>query len=596
MNEMSALPAWDLRDLYQGVDDPAIDADFGWCEAEADRLRADLNGRIADAAGDALAEGIARYEALQDRFGRLMAFSFLNYCTDMQDGARVRFFQATQEKVNRITAKLLFFSIEINHLEEDDLQARMAASPALAHYGPWLRDLRTMRKHVLSDELERLFHEKSITAYSAWTRLFDQTMAGLVFTVGGKEMPSQDAINLLSNRDRKVRQEAAAEISRVLGDNVRLFALITNTLIRDKQTEDEWRGIAQPEYGRHMMNQVEPEVVDALRDAVFDSFPRLSHRYYALKAKWLGLEKLEHHDRNAPLPDNDDAQIPWNEAVETVLHAYDRFSGGLADVARSFFDKPWIDAAPKAGKSPGAFAHPVVPSAHPYLLMNYQGKVRDVMTLAHELGHGCHQVLAAKQGPLMCDTPLTLAETASVFGEMLTFQSMLAGAETPERRRLMLASKVEDMINTVVRQTAFYEFERRLHHKRREGELAPEEIGGIWLDVQRESLGPVFDLGDDYGVYWAYIPHFVHTPFYVYAYAFGDCLVNALYQTYQAEPEGFQEKYLEMLSAGGTLRHRDLLQPFGLDASDPQFWQRGLTLIEGFIDELEAMQGPVPAT
>jgi oligoendopeptidase F len=589
MNDMSALPSWDLDDLYKGTADPAIDADFRQLDTDADALRAALKDRIGDADGDVLAKGIADYEAIQDRIHRLMAYAYLYYATDMTDGERTRFFQGVQERINRITAKLLFFALEINHLDETVLQSRIKSSAKLAHYAPWLRELRTMKDHVLSDDLERLFHEKSITGSGSWTRLFDQTLADLVFTIDGKDMPSQDALNLLSHKDRATREKAATEISRVLGDNIKLFSLIMNTLIRDKQTEDEWRNIAQPEYGRHILNQVEPEVVNALRDAVFDSFPRISHRYYKLKAKWMGLDKMAHHDRNAPLPDGNDAKIPWDSAVDTVLEAYGGFSGDLQTVARNFFDKPWIDAAPRAGKSPGAFAHPVTPSAHPYLLLNYQGKVRDVMTLAHELGHGCHQMLAAGQGALMSATPLTLAETASVFGEMLTFQSMLAKAENPNQRRIMLASKVEDMINTVIRQTAFYEFELRLHQKRRDGELSPEDIGRVWMDVQRESLGSVFDLSDDYASYWSYVGHFVHVPFYVYAYAFGDCLVNALYQTYLQQPEGFAEKYLEMLSAGGSLHHSELLKPFGLNAADPAFWGRGLSLIEGFIDELEAM-------
>ncbi len=589
MNDMSALPAWDLTDLYKSTDDPAIKADFERLDKEADTLRKALHEKIADARGETLAQGIADYEAIQDRIHKLMAYAYLNYATDMSDGERARFLQGVQERINRITAKLLFFALEINHLAEDDLQLKIATSAELTHYAPWLRELRTMKDHVLSDDLERLFHEKSITGSGAWTRLFDETMAGLVFTIDGKYMPSQDALNLLSHKDRATRVKAATEISRVLGENIKLFSLITNTLLRDKQTEDEWRKIERPEYGRHILNQVEPEVVNALRDAVFDSMPRISHRYYKLKAKWIGLEKMAHHDRNAPLPDGDDAKISWDSAVDTVLEAYGGFSGDLQTVAKNFFDKPWIDAAPRAGKSPGAFAHPVTPSAHPYLLLNYQGKVRDVMTLAHELGHGCHQMLAAKQGALMSSTPLTLAETASVFGEMLTFQSMLAKAENPNRRRIMLAGKVEDMINTVVRQTAFYEFELRLHAKRRNGELSPEDIGQVWMDVQRESLGPVFDLTDDYACYWSYVGHFVHVPFYVYAYAFGDCLVNALYQTYLQQPDGFAEKYLEMLSAGGSLHHSELLKPFGLNAADPAFWGRGLSLIEGFIDELEGM-------
>jgi len=586
---MTALPAWDLDDLYRGTDDPAIERDLKASETEADHLRTALSGKVAQADGDALACAIADYETIQDRLHRLMGFAYLYYATDMTSGDRVRFFQAIQERATGITAKLLFFALEINQIDEADLAARRKASVALDRYGPWLREVRAMKDHVLSDEMERLLHEKEITGASAWTRLFDQTLAELVFTIDGQDMPSQDALNLLSSADRDVRKRAAAEISRVLGKNIKLFTLIMNTLIRDKQTEDSWRNIARPEHGRHILNQVEPEVVDALRKAVFDSFPRISHRYYALKAKWMGLERMEHHDRNAPLPGHDDSLIGWDSAVDTVLEAYGSFSGELQTVARNFFDKPWIDAAPRAGKSPGAFAHPVTPSAHPYLLLNYQGKVRDVMTLAHELGHGCHQILAGKQGPLMSQTPLTLAETASVFGEMLTFQSMLEKATNPERRKLMLAGKVEDMINTVIRQTAFYDFELRLHAARRDGELSPEQIGEAWMAVQSESLGPVFDLSEDYNTYWAYVGHFIHAPFYVYAYAFGDCLVNALYQTYQAEPDGFQAKYLEMLAAGGTLRHSELLKPFGLNAADPAFWQRGLSLIEGFIDELETM-------
>ncbi|MEC9346610.1 MAG: M3 family oligoendopeptidase [Pseudomonadota bacterium] len=589
MNDMTAMPDWDLRDLYTGPDDPAIERDFRWCEAEATRLREAWNGKVGTAGGDALAGGIADYEAMTDRTGRLMAFAFLTWATDMSDGVRTRFYQGVQERMNRLTAQTLFFTIELTRLENERLDTLYASSAKLAKYRPWLRDLRTMRDHVLSDELERLFHERSITARNAWTRLFDETIAKLRFTVDGQDMPLQNAINLTSDRDPAKRKRAATEVSRVLAQHIDTFALILNTLVRDKQIEDDWRGIQQPEHGRHMLNQVEPEVVDALRKAVFDRLPRLSHRYYALKARWLGMEKLGHQDRNAPLPDADDRVIGWPDAVDIVLTAYGRFSKDLAGVGRRFFDNAWIDAGPKPGKSPGAFAHPVVPSTHPYLLMNYQGKVRDVMTLAHELGHGVHQVLSAGQGALMCDTPLTLAETASVFGEMLTFRSLLDSAGNPHRRRAMLASKVEDMINTVVRQTAFYEFELRLHRKRREGELSADDIGRIWLDVQTETLGPVFELDEGYRVWWCYINHFVHVPFYVYAYAFGDCLVNALYAEYQRAPDGFAEKYLEMLSAGGTLRHKDLLAPFGLDASDPQFWARGLSVIEGFIDELEAM-------
>jgi oligoendopeptidase F len=319
------------------------------------------------------------------------------------------------------------------------------------------------------------------------------------------------------------------------------------------------------------------------------SYPDLSRRYYRLKAKWFGVEQLPFWDRNAPLPGDDDRAIPWPEAQNTVLSAYRAFSPDLAAVGEQFFRSRWIDAPVRPGKSPGAFAHPTVPSAHPYLLLNYQGKVRDVMTLAHELGHGVHQVLAAGQGHLMADTPLTLAETASVFGEMLTFRALLAAEAEPARRRIMLAGKVEDMLNTVVRQIAFVTFEMRVHDERREAELTPDRIAEIWMEVQRESLGPALRLEPPYQWYWTYIPHFIHTPFYVYAYAFGDCLVNSLYAVYEDAHRGFAERYLDLLRAGGTLRHRELLAPFGLDAGDPAFWAKGLGVIRGFIDELEAL-------
>jgi oligoendopeptidase F len=340
-----------------------------------------------------------------------------------------------------------------------------------------------------------------------------------------------------------------------------------------------------PEYGRHLANDVEPEVVDALREAVQAAYPRLSHRYYAMKAKWLGLERLEYWDRNAPLPETDDRVVSWAEAKTTVLDAYAGFSPRMAELAAPFFDKGWIDAAVKPGKAPGAFAHPTVTDVHPYVMLNYLGKTRDVMTLAHELGHGVHQRL----GELLSRTPLTLAETASVFGEMLTFRKLLAAETDPAKRKSLLAGKVEDMINTVVRQIAFFEFERRVHAERRQGELTAEKLGEIWMGVQAESLGPAVNLGAGYETFWSYVPHFIHAPFYVYAYAFGDGLVNALYAVYERGGAGFQDKYFEMLAAGGAKHHKELLAPFGLDASDPAFWGEGLSLIEGFIDELEAM-------
>jgi len=393
----------------------------------------------------------------------------------------------------------------------------------------------------------------------------------------------------LSDRDGAVRKEAALSIGEVFGCNVRLFGLITNTLAKDKEVEDRWRGFPRPISSRNLSNFVEDEVVDALIAAVRASYPDLSHRYYRLKARWFGVEELPFWDRNAPLPEEEERTISWPEAQDTVLSAYRAFSPEMAAAGGRFFAGRWIDAPVRPGKASGAFAHPTVPSAHPYLLLNYQGRVRDVMTLAHELGHGVHQLLANPQGYLMADTPLTLAETASVFGEMLTFRGLLAGETDPARRKTMLAGKVEDMLNTVVRQIAFVTFEQKVHDERREAELTPDRLAEIWLEVQRESLGPALRLDGVYCNYWSYIPHFVHTPFYVYAYAFGDCLVNSLYAVYEDAHQGFAKRYLALLRAGGTLRHRELLAPFGLDASDPSFWAKGLSVVSGFIDELEKL-------
>jgi oligoendopeptidase F len=494
-----------------------------------------------------------------------------------------------QERTTDISAQLLFFELEINRLEDDVLEAKLAA-PELDRYRPWLRDVRAFRAHQLADDLERLLHEKHVAGRAAWNRLFDETMAALRFPLDGQALTSAEILNKLTDRDGAVREAAAGSLGTVLGENLRVFALITNTLAKDKEIEDSWRRFERPVSSRNLGNFVEDEVVEALVGAVRAAYPRLSHRYYALKAKWFGVDKLPYWDRNAPLPEDEDRVIAWDDARQTVLDAYGAFSPDLAEVGRRFFERAWIDAPVRAGKAPGAFAHPTVPSAHPYLLLNYQGRTRDVMTLAHELGHGVHQVLAGPQGHLMADTPLTLAETASVFGEMLTFQAMLASESDPRRRKIMLASKVEDMLNTVVRQIAMHEFETRLHDERRGGELLPERLGEIWQETQAGSLGPALRFEPEYRHYWAYIPHFIHVPFYVYAYAFGDCLVNSLYAVYEGASDGFAEKYLDMLRAGGSKRHKELLAPFGLDASDPGFWSKGLDVIARLIDELEAME------
>ncbi|MGD9536561.1 MAG: M3 family oligoendopeptidase [Alphaproteobacteria bacterium] len=584
---LGELPVWNLNDLYKGTGDPRIEADLETARREARALNERYAGKLDGLDGDGLANLLEAYERLSELLGRVSSFAFLNYCTEMQDSARATFNQTIQERTSDIWTDLLFVTLELNKLEDAALQKKLKAK-RLQRFVPWIRDSRAFRPHQLSDELEKLLHERQVVGSAAWARLFDETLAALRFTVRGKSLNASEALNLLSNKDRAVRREAGAALSQGLGENIRLFALVLNTIIKEKEIDDRWRGYQRPISSRNLANQVEDGVVEALIGAVRAAYPSLSHRYYGLKARWLGLDKLEYYDRSAPLPEDDDRVVAWGEAVDLVLTSYAAFSPEFAEIGKRFFDGGWIHAPVLPGKASGAFAHGTVPSAHPYLLLNYQGKTRDVMTLAHELGHGVHNVLSAPNGPLLMYTPLTLAETASVFGEQLTFRKLLNATTDPKRRRVMIANKVEDMLNTVVRQVAFCEFERRLHDERRKGELTPEAISEAWLVVQGESLGPAFRFDAEYRHYWSYISHFIHTPFYVYAYAFGDCLVNALYAVYQDAAEGFQEKYLDMLRAGSTLRHKELLAPFGLDAGDPAFWSKGLGVIGGLIDQLEA--------
>jgi oligoendopeptidase F len=587
-SSLGQLPEWKLEDLYASPDSADFARDIKRCEDWAKIFETTWKGKLDSATGAGLADAIKDYEALGDLAGRVGSYAQLYYVGNTTDAARQKFYGDANERLTNISTNLLFFELELNRIDDAAL-AKAMKTQALAHYKPWIDNLRMEKPYQLEDKIEQLFIEKSQTGAGALNRLFDQTMAGLSFEIEGQTLSLEPTLNLLQSPDEAKRKVGSDALATVFKANVSLFALITNTLAKDKSISDQWRGFKDIADARHLSNRVEGEVVDALVQAVRAAYPQLSHRYYRLKAKWMGKDKLMHWDRNAPLPQDDMRDIAWTEAREMVLSAYHEFAPEMAVIAKRFFDERWIDAPSRPGKSPGAFAHPTVPSAHPYVLLNYQGKPRDVMTLAHELGHGVHQVLAAKQGALMASTPLTLAETASVFGEMLTFQRLLAKTTDVKKRKALLASKVEDMINTVVRQIAFYTFERKLHDARKNGELTPDQINGIWMSVQAESLGDAIAFGPGYEVFWTYIPHFIHSPFYVYAYAFGDCLVNSLYARYQESADGFQDKYFEMLKAGGTKHHSELLKPFGLDATDPGFWQKGLSVISGMIDELEGM-------
>ncbi|XXK32208.1 M3 family oligoendopeptidase [Rhodobacteraceae bacterium nBUS_24] len=587
--DLGVLPEWDLSDLYKSPDAPALHSDLAWLEKECQSFAADYEGKLAALSAKALLSCVQRQEKISAVSGRIMSYAGLRYYQLTTDGERTKFMSDLQEKVTDFSTPLVFFTLELNRLDDKHLASLLEQSPDLARYRRVFERIRAMKPYQLSDELEKFLHDLGAVG-DAWEKLFDETTAGLEFTIDGTSYNIEGALNFLTDHDRAKREAAARELAAVFQDNLKVYSRLHNTLAKEKDIIDRWRAMPSPQTGRHLSNDVEPEVVEALRNAVVAAYPKLSHRYYELKRKWLGLDKLQVWDRNAPLPMESNRIVGWDEARATVMDAYAGFDPRMADLAEPFFTQGWIDAPVKPGKAPGAFAHPTVTDVHPYVMLNYLGKPRDVMTLAHELGHGVHQRLAAAQGEMLSSTPLTLAETASVFGEMLTFRKLLDNAKDQNERKVLLAGKVEDMINTVVRQIAFYDFECKLHAARKSGELTPEDINALWMSVQGESLGPVFEFMPGYDTFWAYIPHFVHSPFYVYAYAFGDGLVNALYAVYQDSPEGFQDKYFEMLKAGGSQHHKDLLAPFGLDAGDPKFWDKGLSMISAMIDELEAME------
>jgi oligoendopeptidase F len=586
-------PLWDLSALYTSVDSPEITADFDRARSKAAEFQSSYQGKISNILSEpcgvhTLGNAIVDYEAILELTYTPSTFADLVHSTLVGDVQIDRFYGEVKDQVSDIVSKLLFFPLELCEIPEEELKLAYADA-AVFKYKPWIEAGRARKPYLLSTDLERLLHEKTVTGREAWSRLFDQTMEALRFDVGNRSLNSTEVQVLMRDGNPKVRSDAAQAMTNAFRENIQTFSLITNTLAKDEAIETDWRGQPDMATKRHLNNQVESKVVETLTDAVKGRYESIAHRYYALKADWLGVQKLNSWDRVAPLPGVDPSVIPWSEAKEIVLAAFRSFDPRMSEIAQLFFDKNWIDAPSRKGKTGGAYSHPTVPSAHPFVMVNYNGHHKDVSTLAHELGHGVHQYLASEQGFLNASTPLTLAETASVFGEMLTFQSLLEGARSEGEKRLYMASKVEDMINTVVRQISFYDFERRVHGARREGELSSKQIGEIWVETQSESLGPAVKMNEGFETYWCYIPHFLHSPFYVYAYAFGECLVNSLYAVYCKEPLGFQDKYFDMLRAGGTLHHKELLAPFGLDASRADFWNEGLDLIGGFIDQLEAM-------
>ena len=594
----SDLPEWSLADLYQGFDAADMTADQDFVRQEAQDLTRHWKGRLHDASAQDLAKIISRYEAISEKLGRMTSFTDLAFAADMTEAETGRQAGVMREIESEISAQLVFVELELAAIEEG-VMAKHLADPALAYWQPWIRIVRAFRKHQLSEDMETMLLERQPAGRSAWIRLFDETAASLKFPFDDKTVGEAEILDMMTDPDPTVREKAGQSRSKVLADNSRLMTLIFNTIAKDKSVDDKWRQFDRPVSARNLANDVEDEVVDALAAAVTRRMPDLTHRYYTIKARWMGIDQLPWWDRNAPVPGEDNRKFSWDEAQDLILSAFREFDPSMAEIAGWFFDRGWIDAPTRDGKASGAFSHPTVPSAHPYILMNYSGNTRDVMTLAHELGHGIHQVLAAPRGHLMCSTPLTLAETASVFGEMLVFRKLLAITEDPVQKRALLAGKIEDMLNTVVRQIGFHNFETQFHDARKNGELTPDQIADIWMETQAEALGPAIKIDDSYRPIWGFIPHFIHVPFYVYAYAFGDCLVNALWQVYaksSAAPSGqddqktqFVQQYLNLLRAGGTERHDVALAPFGLDARDASFWDLGLDMIAGMIDDLDQM-------
>ena len=588
-SELGQLPDWNLNDLYTATDAKELIRDLNWLEKECNEFAKSYENKLHSLSDKEMLTCIVRNEKISLISGRIISYAGLLYYQKTTDADRAKFLSDMQEKITVFTTKLVFFSLEINSLEDEFLDKLFTKNDQLARYKPVFEKIRAMKPYQLNDEIEKFLHDLGIVG-DAWEKLFDETIAGLTFKIGDESLNIEATLNLLTDQNRENREKATRELARVFSENIKVFTRVHNTQAKEKEIIDRWRGMPTAQMGRHLANQVEPEVVEALRNAVVKAYPEISHRYYELKRKWLGLEVMQVWDRNAPLPMESNKLVTWDEAQKVVTGAYTNFDSRMSDLITPFFNEGWIDAGVKPGKAPGAFAHPTVTDVHPYIMLNYLGKPRDVMTLAHELGHGVHQVLASSQGQMLSSTPLTLAETASVFGEMLTFQQMLDQSRDKNERKVLLANKVEDMINTVVRQIAFYDFECKLHDARRNGELTPSDINSLWMSVQSESLGPAFEFVDGYETFWSYIPHFVHSPFYVYAYAFGDGLVNALYATYKENPKGFEDKYFNLLSAGGSKHHKELLKPFNLDASDPKFWTKGLSMISGMIDELETFE------
>ena len=586
--KLSNLPTWKLNDLYNDINDSNISRDLNNIKKRIDIFQS-YKGKIRFLKPNEFYIAIVEYEDIEKLMSKLGTYSYLKYAENLSKDENVKFYQKINEEFTNLSSQLIFFTLEINNLTEQKLRYFYTDANVLK-YKQFIEDIRVYKPYQLSEELEKILIEKSVTSSTAWSRLFDETIDNMIFEYNGQKYNQSQFLELMNGKDDKVRKETSKIFGKTIEKQGKLFAYITNILAKDKEISDRWRGFKTPISSRNLNNLIDDEVVEALREAVKNNYKNISHRYYKWKAKQFKREKLHYYDRNAPLPFDDDKFYEWKEAKKIVYDAYNEFSPEMASIGKEFFDKNWIDVPTRQGKMGGGFMCPTIPEVHPYILLNYQGKTRDVMTLAHELGHGIHQRLSDKNGLFNSRAPLTLAETASVFGEQLAFKKIMNIEKNKEQKKAILANKIEDKINTVIRQIAFLEFETKVHNERKIGEIPLERLNEIWLEVQYESLGRqnfIFD--DEYKNYWMYIPHFIHSPFYVYSYAFGEILVDSLYSIYESNPNGFQEKYIELLKVGSTKRYDEALKIFNINPRDPKFWQNGLNVIIKMIDELEKM-------
>ncbi|NGP75995.1 M3 family oligoendopeptidase [Balneolaceae bacterium YR4-1] len=578
---------WDLSDLYKSIDDPQLEKDRETVREKAQAFAKNYKGNIANLNAGEFKKVLQEYEEILELIGKIGSYAHLIWSTNTSKPEYGKLIQQSKELSSEIHQKLVFFDVE--WLDVDDEKAgQWIESDDLSHYRHYLETSRRYKEHILSEKEEQILSAKSVTGSSAWNRYFDETLGAATFELEGEELTEQEVLSKLHEPDRELRKKAHASLTDTFKDLSRTLTFVFNTLLADKHTNDKLRNYDSWISSRNLSNEIDDDTVELLVNSVTSSYS-LVQRFYKLKRDLLGYDKLYDYDRYAPLLQNEE-EVQWDKAREIVLSSYSEFHPEMGEIAGKFFEKSWIDAAIKPGKRGGAYSASTVPSVHPYVFMNFDGKIRDVQTLAHELGHGVHQYLARKQGPLQAGTPLTTAETASVFGEMLVFQNLIKKLDDPKEKLALLMGKIDDTIATVFRQVSMNRFEHAMHTKRREeGELTTEEFSKLWRSTQEELYGDSVEITESYNLWWCYIPHFLHTPGYVYAYAFGELLVLALYEEYTRSENGFSEKYISMLEAGGSDWPENIVSKVGLDITDRDFWDKGLSAVEKMVQQAEEL-------